>query len=162
MFTLGINTAYRANELLSITVEQVLSIQAGDTLELKQSKNDKYRRVVINKTAYEALRLYIENDMALQRRMSEKNASLFYSQRGNVLSVPTLTNMVKDWCFGAGCKGRNYGSHTMRKTWGYWQHKRDAPLPLLMEAYGHATQQQTLAYLCIQAEDIKNIYSMEL
>jgi len=31
-----------------------------------------------------------------------------------------------------------------------------------MEAYGHATQQQTLAYLCIQAEEVKEIYNMEL
>ena len=42
----------------------------------------------------------------------------------------------------------------MRKTWN--------PLPLLMEAFGHATQQQTLNYLCIQADEIKKIYDLEL
>ncbi len=39
LFTLGINTAYRANELLSIRIGQVRDIQAGDVIELKQSKN---------------------------------------------------------------------------------------------------------------------------
>ncbi len=161
LFTLGINTAFRANELLSISIEQVLHVQAGDRLELKQSKNGKHRAVTINKTSYEALRVYIEHDKSLQRRMSDRSSPLFYSQRSEVLSVPTITNMLKNWCAGAGLKG-NYGSHSMRKTWGYWQYKRGTPLPILMEAYGHATQQQTLGYLCIQAEDIKQVYDMEL
>ncbi len=38
LFTLGINTAYRANELLSIRLGQVRNVQVGDALELKQSK----------------------------------------------------------------------------------------------------------------------------
>jgi len=33
---------------------------------------------------------------------------------------------------------------------------------LLMEAFGHATQQQTLAYLGIQAAEIAQIYEIEL
>ncbi len=41
LFTLGINTAYRANELLSIKVRQVRSLNVGDVLELKQSKTHK-------------------------------------------------------------------------------------------------------------------------
>ncbi len=56
----------------------------------------------------------------------------------------------------------NYGSHTMCKTWGYWQYKRGRPLPLLMEAFGHATQQQTLAYLCIQVQEVADLYDLEL
>ncbi len=49
-----------------------------------------------------------------------------------------------------------------RKTWGYWQYKRGTPIPLLMVAFGHATQQQTLTYLGIQTKDVQQIYDMEL
>src|SRR5687768_2351333 len=45
LFTLGINTAYRANELLSITVGQVRHLQVGHALALKQSKTQTYRMV---------------------------------------------------------------------------------------------------------------------
>ena len=38
LFTLGINSAYRTNELLSIKVNHVHHLKAGDVLELKQSK----------------------------------------------------------------------------------------------------------------------------
>ena len=161
LFTLGINTGYRANELLSIKVVQVRNIQAGDCLELKQSKNKKHRMVTINKTSADAIKRYMSQDWRLRQGYNGEEQYLFYSQRGDVLTVPSLTRLVKGWCSAVGLQG-NYGSHTMRKTWGYWQYKRGVSIPLLMEAYGHATQKQTLAYLCIQAEEIKEIYNMEL
>lgn len=127
LFTLGINTGYCANELLSIKFEQVTNIKNGDILELKQSKNKKQRSVTLNKTAVEAIQLYLKMDSYLKRKIdSRSDAPLFYSQRGNVLNVSTLTKMDKSWCAGAGCKGNNYGSHSMRKTWGFWQYKRGA------------------------------------
>lgn len=157
LFTLGINTAYRANELLSIRLGQVKNIEVGDTLTLKQSKTKKYRMVTLNRTAAKALQRYVKEDCD---NLSD-NDFIFKSQRGGALTVPTVTNLVKGWCVSVGLKG-NYGSHTLRKTWGYWQYKRGTPLPLLMEAFGHATQQQTLAYLGIQSRDIEQIYDMEL
>jgi integrase len=69
--------------------------------------------------------------------------------------------MVKRWCATVGLSG-NYGSHTLRKTWGFWQDKRGTPIPLLMEAFGHSTQQQTLGYLCIQAKEVQEIFDLEL
>ena len=108
---------------------------------------------------------------ARENAFSGKNSFLLYTnlcQRDRKLSdgcasypVPAFTNLVKGWCQDVNLKG-NYGSHTLRKTWGYWQYKRGVPLPLLMEAFGHATQQQTLGYLCIQSRDIKQIYDLEL
>jgi hypothetical protein len=50
----------------------------------------------------------------------------------------------------------------MRKTWGFWQYKRGKPIPLLMEAFGHTSQKQTLDYLCIQAEEVAELYDLEL
>ena len=75
--------------------------------------------------------------------------------------MSSVSTMVKQWCAEAGLSG-NYGSHTLRKTWGYWQYKYGRPVPLLMEAFGHATQQQTLAYLCIQAYEVQALFDMEL
>ena len=86
---------------------------------------------------------------------------LFYSKKGARLTVPAVSKMVKQWCADAGLKG-NYGSHTLRKTWGYWQYKAGSPIPLLMEAFGHATQKQTLAYLSIQTEEVRALYDLEL
>jgi len=73
-----------------------------------------------------------------------------------------MSTQMKTWGQSVGLKG-NYGSHTLRKTWGYWQRlERGTAIPLLMEAFGHATQQQTLAYLGIQSNEIAAIYELEL
>ena len=157
LLTLGINTGWRANELLSIRVGQVRGVEPGATLELKQSKNQKYRRVTLNRTVMDSIQRFMKQG---GEELAD-NDYLFHSQRRPVLMVPSVTRLVKSWCAIVGLKG-NYGSHTLRKTWGYWQYKRGTQLPLLVEAFGHATQQQTLAYLCIQPREIQDVYDMEL
>lgn len=155
LFTLGINTAYRANELLSLKVRQVKGLRAGDVLELKQRKTHKYRPVTLNPTAIAEIQTW------LNQGELEDSDYLFTGQRGP-LTVSTVSTRVKSWCRDVGLKG-NYGSHTLRKTWGYWQRmERGTAIPLLMEAFGHATQQQTLAYLGIQSDEIAQIYELEL
>lgn len=55
LFTLGINTAYRANELLSLKVNEVDYLRAGDRLVLRQSKTGKSRATAVNRTVVNAI-----------------------------------------------------------------------------------------------------------
>ena len=84
---------------------------------------------------------------------------MFLSQRGNEsLTTSAVNALVKQWCKEIDLKG-NYGSHTLRKTWGYHQHHTfKTPLPLLMDLFNHSSQRQTLDYLCIQPEERKAVY----
>ncbi|MGH1376907.1 MAG: tyrosine-type recombinase/integrase [Alphaproteobacteria bacterium] len=158
LFVLGINTAFRANELLPLRISDVANLREGDGLEIKQSKNQKYRRASLNGIACEALRQWLS-----VHPDPSPSAPLFLSQKGGAISVSYVCQLVKGWCAGAGLKG-NYGSHILRKTWGYQQRIiHNAPTALLMRAFGHASEVQTLAYLCIQPEEIRNLYlEMEL
>lgn len=163
-FTLGINTAYRANELLSLTLGQVQHLKVGSVLDVKQSKNRRYRATTINQVSVTA----IQNWLSVHPN-PQTDAALFQSQQtGMALTVQALSRMVKGWCKIVGLEG-NYASHSLRKTWGYHRLRSlthippHLVLPSLMVAYGHSTQQQTLDYLCIQAEEIANLYmEMEL
>jgi hypothetical protein len=57
----------------------------------------------------------------------------------------------------------NYGSHSLRKTWGYQQRVRfGASLPELTEAFNHSNQSITLRYLCIQPDEVKSLYVNEI
>lgn len=158
LFTFGINTAYRANELLSLNVGQVAHLKPGDRLDLKQSKNRKYRGTILNETVIRAVRGWLE-----QHPDPRAKAPLFPSQKsGDALSVSTLNNMLKVWCRDAGLKG-NFGSHTLRKTWGYQQRVfKERPVALLMTAFGHSSEKQTLDYLGIEPDEICALYEMEL
>ena len=158
IFTLGMNTGYRASELLSIKVGDVEHLRAGDLFELKQQKTKKYRATTFNQTVVDAIQNWLEVHPDPRPR-----TPLFISQKsGSALTVSTFGNMVKGWCRDAGMNG-NFGSHSLRKSWGYHQRvQNNVGIPVLMTAFGHATQQQTLEYLCIQSEEIQELYALEL
>ncbi|MFC1533362.1 hypothetical protein ACFL7M_08375 [Thermodesulfobacteriota bacterium] len=86
---------------------------------------------------------------------------LFQGQRGPI-TVSYLNRLVKSWARELNLRG-NYGSHTLRKTFGYIKHTvQGASLPELMVCFNHSTQRQTLDYLCIQEAAIRNIYMNEI
>lgn len=151
LFTLGINTNLRASDLLQITAGDVRYLKPGDTLQLREQKTKKPRAITLNKKAVESIH------GLLNSTEYQETDCLFKSQRG-VLTVPSVNRLVKSWCKEINLPG-NYGSHTLRKTFGYMQRtQRNTGIPELMVIFNHSTQKQTLDYLCIQPEEIKDAY----
>jgi integrase len=156
LFTIGINTNLRASDLLQIKAGQVRNLKPNESFEIKEKKTKKPRRVTLNGVCIEAIR-----DL-LASKPFEDSDYLFYSQRGKVLTVQAVIRIVKGWCETINLKG-NFGSHTLRKTWGYHQRVDfGTDLPRLMVCFNHSTQRQTLEYLCIQADEIREVYENEL
>ncbi len=152
IFTLGINTNLRASDLLAITAGMVRN---QEELVLREKKTGKERRITLNTTIQKAIQ------RLLASRKYDDADRLFQGQRGP-LTVPTVNRLVKGWCRAINLKG-NYGSHTLRKTFGYHQRVTfGRGLPELMTVFNHSTQKQTLDYLCVQPEEIKDIYLNEL
>jgi integrase len=152
LFVLGINTNLRASDLLRLTVGQVKHLNEGEALEINEKKTGKPRHITLNKACITAIQALLGSSEY------QDGEYLFKSQRGAVLTVSTVSNMVKGWCREINLRG-NYGSHTLRKTWGYHQRVTfDTDLPRLMVCFNHSTQKQTLDYLCIQADEIKDVY----
>jgi integrase len=156
LFVIGINTNLRASDLLRIRVGQVKDLKPNDEIVLNEQKTRKERRINLNRACVEAI----------QRLLASKEYQdedyLFTGQRGR-LTVPTVNAKVKSWCKALNLKGGNWGSHTLRKTFGYHQRVTfGTDLPTLMEIFNHSTQKQTLTYLCVQPEEIKNVYENEL
>lgn len=155
LFTIGINTNLRASDILAITVDQVRGIKPGEEIEIREKKTGKVRRVTLNKNTVEAI------NRLLAGKEYRVGDPLFKGQRG-CWSVPYVSQKVKGWCKAINLKG-NYGSHSLRKTWGYHQRVTfGQSLPVLMECFNHSTQKQTLDYLCIQDEEIKSVYMNEI
>jgi integrase len=158
MFTLGINTNLRAGDLLRITVDQVRHLQPGEHFSIREQKTGKARDVTVNKNAHEAVR-------ELLRTMPDASGGefLFQSRKGRqALCVSYLNALVKAWCREVNLKG-NFGSHTLRKTFGYIHRTVfNTDIPTLMQMFNHASQRQTLAYLGIQPSEIKEAYLREI
>jgi integrase len=61
IFNCGINFGLRANELLSMKVGLVNTLQVGDSFTVKEQKTGKNRRLTLNKSTYEAIQLLLES-----------------------------------------------------------------------------------------------------
>lgn len=159
LFTLGINTAYRANELVSLKIKDVKYLGIGDNLTRKQSKNQEYRQIALNGAGFRALQHWL----SLHPDPRPEKALFISRKTRKAITVPYVSQMVKKWCHSAGGNG-NYSSHTLRKTWGYQQRVwKGTDLSLLVRAYGHSSEAQTLEYLGILPDEIRDIYlNMEL
>jgi len=156
LFITGINTNLRASDLVRIKAKDVKDLKAGDELELKEKKTGKLRRITLNKSVVQA----IQN--LLKSRDYQEDDNLFMGKRGPLAAI-SITALVKSWCKAINLNGGNYGAHTLRKTWGYHQRVTFGKgLPELMVCFNHASQRQTLDYLCIQPEEVRNIYLNEI
>ena len=155
LFVLGINSNLRASDLIRITAGQVRDLKPMDEITIIEKKTKKLRRISLNKSCILAIK------HLLASREYQDNERLFIGKRGP-LSVGSVNRLVKGWCKALHLKG-NFGSHTLRKTWGYHQRVSfGASLPELMTCFNHSSQRQTLDYLCIQPEEIRSIYANEL
>jgi integrase len=156
LFTVGINTGFRCSDLLRITVKMVKELQIGSEISIKEKKTGKLRKVNLNEEVINSIRGLLES------KDYSDDDFLFTNQRGNVFTTPYVSTMVKGWCQKVGLKG-NYGSHSLRKTFGYRQRTEfDVSLPLLVDIFNHSSQKQTLDYLCIQPEEKKSVYMNQL
>lgn len=153
LFVVGINTNLRASDLLQIKAGQVRDLKKPvSEIQIIEKKTNKLRRVVLNEACIDVIKA------VLASRDYKDDDILFRGQRGP-LTVSTVNRLVKSWCREINLKG-NYGSHTLRKTWGYHQRVtfgRD--VPTLMECFNHSTQKQTLAYLGITSDEVKSVFS---
>ncbi|MFC1552691.1 tyrosine-type recombinase/integrase [Candidatus Latescibacterota bacterium] len=155
LFILGINTNLRASDLCGITVGQVRGLKTMDEIEIKEKKTGKTRRITLNNACIDAI-----NGLLRSKDFSDSDY-LFKGQRGPI-RPETVHALVKSWAKEIKLKG-NYGSHSLRKTWGYQQRVRfNVGIPALMACFNHSTQKQTLDYLCVQPEEIKSVYANEI
>lgn len=155
LFVVGINIGLRASDLLNLKVEQVKDLNPNDDIEIVEKKTKKLHRITFNKACIKAIQ-----QLLLSKSYDDMDY-LFKGQRGPI-TVKGLHAKVKSWTKAINLKG-NYGTHSLRKTWGYHQRVTfKVDWPTISDCYGHSSQKQTMVYLCIQPEERKNVYKNEL
>ena len=155
LFILGINTCLRASDLLRLKAGQMRGLKPMGEIEIKEKKTGKTKRISLNKACVAAIRGLLDS------RVYEDDSPLFLGRSG-ALTVPSVNRLVKGWCKAINLK-QNYGSHTLRKTFGYQQRVTfGTGIAELMVVFNHSTQKQTLDYLCVQPDEIKSVYKNEL
>ncbi len=150
LFSLGVNNALRAGDLLRITVNQVRDLQPGDTVEVIEKRTATRSLLNVPPKTHRVLQRYLQE---LSPPSAPGNMYLFAPQASwSPLTTACLDALVRDWTTEIGLKG-TYGAHTLRKTFGYIQHTRyGVSLEVLARKYHHDAPLTTRRYLCINGD----------
>ena len=156
LFVLGINAALRISDLLSLKLKDVYEDgKVKDQLVITEQKTGKQRSIPLEGAAKEVLKWYAAG---LMFNPYDMEAYLFKStQSDQPITRHQAHRLIKEWTRLVGLTG-NYGTHTLRKTWGYWARKGGAPISLIRQALGHSREEITMAYLGITAEEVEDVY----
>ena len=153
LFVFGINTGFRASDLLALTWGDILT-ETGDivrTLPFVESKTGTNRRLPIAENARKALKAHLDSIGGIGG--IELESPVFPSNRGGRLTVQRLHQMVNDWCSAAGIEG-HFGTHTLRKTFGLHHYQGGMDIVQLMNCFGHSSPSITLRYIGLEQEAI--------
>lgn len=159
LFSMGINNGIRAGDLLKIKVGDIRYLKPGQVHQIIESKTNKKNVVVVNKSVRKALDNYLS-----QGERKEDHHFLFQSRKGDnsSLSVQSVHALIKKWTGTINLKG-NYGTHTLRKTWGYQQRvKYGVGFDVIAKRYNHSDPKTTMVYLGINDKEVHSILMNEI
>jgi integrase len=160
LFVMGINNGIRVGDLLNIKVGDVRYLKPGQVHQITESKTKKKNVVVINKSVRKALDTFFSNSIS----QIENHHYLFRSRKGEnfPLSVQAVHGLVKKWTQAINLKG-NYGTHTLRKTWGYQQRtKYGVGFDVIAKRFNHSDPKTTMTYLGIEDKEVHSILMNEI
>lgn len=155
LFKFGLNTGLRISDILPITKQDVYNHkhEFHEYLVIKEKKTGKPKKIVINSTLRKAIEHYL----------SQKNHSgsdyLFESKKGGHIGRIQAYRVLKNSANIVGIE--NFGTHSMRKTWGYWTYKLSKHnIGIIMDAFNHSSQRITLRYIGINQDEKDALYSL--
>lgn len=144
MFLLGINTGLRVSDLLAIKIKDV---KGKKKVILKEGKTDKTRTIQLA-NIYDELNSYIktlkDTEWLFPSRKGDKPISRIqaYRQLNKAAEMVDIQDGI--------------GTHTMRKTFGYWYYKQTKDVATLQKILNHSHPEITLKYIGITDEEIEN------
>lgn len=159
LVVLGINSALRISDILSLTWGDVYDYEEGAFkihIWIEEQKTGKDKKIWLNKNALEGLQRLLEG-----LRCPAPQEYIFRSREGDNRPITRYMagKIVKEAAQAVGIK-ESIGCHSLRKTFGYHSWKKGVPLPVLMELYNHSNQAITKLYLGISQDDIDEVYRM--
>jgi len=157
LFIMGINNGLRVGDLLKLKVSDVRRMKPGDSITIKEGKTGKQNILVINKPVYDALKYYLD------MKKPDDGDYLFSSRKGDkAITIQAVNNKVKLWTSAINMHG-NYGAHSLRKTWGYFQRtKYGVGFELICKRFNHSSPSITMRYLGIEDKEVQDLLMNEV
>lgn len=142
---LGINTALRFSDLRRLTVDKVKL----NYIYQRDKKTRKENKITLHDAVYKEVMDYIKRNNLVD------GDYLFSSQKGVNKPITRVQGYDIMQQVKKGCKiPYNIGTHTLRKTYGYWFYKQTGDVVALQSILNHSTPAQTLIYIGMQQKEV--------
>lgn len=143
LFTVGINTGLRISDLLQL---QVSDVQDKTHITIIESKTKKTKKHMINTQLKKDIDHYISSNNLTS------NDYLFMSQKGNNKPISRVQayRILNNVALKVGLD--EIGTHTLRKTFGYFHYQQYKDVALLQELFNHSAPSVTLRYIGINQD----------
>lgn len=155
IFKVGVNTGLRISDIIPLKVRDIFhdDFRFKEHLTLTEKKTGKEKRIKLNDTLKKSLKQYIDQS---QLKMEDY---LFYSRKGGYVGRIQVYKVLTDAAHAVGIE--NFGTHSLRKTWGYWTYKISKyNIALIMDTFNHSSPSITLRYIGINQEQKDELYSI--
>jgi integrase len=159
LFTVGVNTALRISDLLLVQIGQFLDDRGHfkQRFWIQEHKRNKRHEVTINQSIREALEEYLE---AYPGVAENSEHFVFFNAKTNGYSKPIKRGQawkfIVSICQEVGLPG-NFGTHSLRKTWGYHARMQGVDLALIMHKLNHESIAYTKRYLGITDDELQAV-----
>ena len=159
LFVVGINTALRISDLLGLQIGHFLDDRGRirQRFWIKEQKRGKRHEVVINESIREALEDY---RIAFQGIGEKPENFIFFNPKTNDYSRPIKRGQswkfITKICREVELMG-NFGTHSLRKTWGYHARMQGVDLALIMHKLNHESIAYTKRYLGITDDELQAV-----
>ena len=148
MFVLGVNSGLRISDLLNLQVEDV---RGKDRITLREKKTGKTKDFPLSDSSQKILDDYL-------RTKSLTTGPLFPSRKGTAaISRVQAYLIINEAAKAVGIKDA-IGTHTLRKTFGYWAYQQGIDITRIQQLLNHSSPGITLRYIGITKEELDNIY----
>lgn len=139
MFTIGINSGLRISDILTLKASSV----SESHVNIVEKKTSKPKRFLIN----DILRLELDRYVAEHKLNTDDY--LIQSRKGINKPITRVQayRVLNDTAKLLGIP--EVGTHTLRKTFGYWHYKQYKDVALLQELLNHSSPSVTLRYIGI-------------
>ena len=159
LFVVGINTALRVSDLLRLQVGHFMDERQAikKRFRIKEQKRGKRHEVFINASIREIFGEYLT---AYPNIASDPQHFLFFNTKTYDFTEPIRRGQAWKFvtviCRQVGLRG-NFGTHSLRKTWGYHARLQGVDLALIMYKLNHASIAYTKRYLGVTDDELQAV-----
>ena len=148
LFVLGINSGLRISDLLLLTIDDV---KGKNRIIIREKKTGKTKDFPLSVTCKKAIQEYLSSVQITGKwlfKSKKGDRPISRVQAYRIINKAARAIHIKD----------AIGTHTLRKTFGYWAYKSGVDIIKIQKLFNHSAPSITLAYIGITKDELDNVY----